>query len=366
MSDLTLLINGRKYSGWNSARVTRGIERCPSDFEVTMTELFPGEMGGLTFMVVPGDPFQLYLGTLSPDNLVVTGYVDRVTPAIRARLHSITIAGRGKCQDIVDCEAVWPNGQFMSHTVLDIATKLSAPYGVTVSAASPADVGAPIFQVNVAFTETPWSVIERLCRFRALLAYDQPDGNLMLSRVGGHEHMTGLKTGQNVHSAAVTYSTDQRYSEYCAYLLAANNHMDVGEISPLQTVNDPTIKRFRRHNIIAENGDGSQDGAGSVAKMRAQWEASRRWGRSAQLRVTVDSWTDGTGVLWQPNWLVNLDLPEVAISGKKWLISDVAYHMDEQGTSADLLLMAPQAFDPSPILMSTVPFDVADAVAKGK
>lgn len=44
MSDeLTLSIGGRQLSGWTSTRVTHGIEHCPSDFEISMTERYPGE-----------------------------------------------------------------------------------------------------------------------------------------------------------------------------------------------------------------------------------------------------------------------------------------------------------------------------------
>lgn len=366
MSDLILAINGIRYSGWTRARVTRGIERCPSDFEVTMTELYPGEFGSLTFMVKPGDLFQLYLGAQAPSNLVITGFVDRFMPSIDARRHSITLAGRGKCQDLVDCSAVWPSGQIPNATVLETAQKLAKPYLIEVSAANPADVGDPITQMNIAFTETPWDVIEKLCRYRALLAYDQPDGNLILSRVGVNAHSSGFQTGKNVQRAAITYSSDQRYSEYQAYLLPMNLWSDVGAIPPLMVVNDPTVSRFRRKNIIAESGDGGKDGGGTVAKMRAQWEASRRLGRSTQLRMTVDSWRDGAGQLWTPNWLVPLDLPELKIEGKKWVISEVTYHMDEQGTSADLTIMPPGAFTPAPILLFPVNADVPPAVAAGK
>lgn len=369
MNDLTLAIDNCFYSGWTRARVTRGIERCPSDFEVTMTELFPGEFDSLTLDVFPGQSFELYLGPPNRGNLVITGFVDRFTPSIDAHLHSITLAGRGKCQDLVDCSAVWPSGQIKSSTVLDTAQKLAAYYDITVSAADAEDVGLPIDQLNIAFTETPWDVIEKLCRYRALLAYDQPDGNLILSRSGTQAHSSGFQTGKNVQRAAITYSSDQRYSEYQAYQLSMSLREDVGGISPLVVVKDPTITRFRRKNIIAESndgGDGSPHGGGTVAKMRAQWEASRRWGRSAQLQLTVDSWCDEAGKLWTPNWLVPLDLPELKIEGKRWVISEVSYHMDEQGTSADLTIMPPEAFEPAPILLFPVKVDISKAMKAGK
>ncbi|WP_422449499.1 phage baseplate assembly protein, partial [Thermoanaerobacterium sp. DL9XJH110] len=42
MEELILTVGGRELSGWTEVRVTRGIERCPSDFQIGMTERFPG------------------------------------------------------------------------------------------------------------------------------------------------------------------------------------------------------------------------------------------------------------------------------------------------------------------------------------
>jgi prophage tail gpP-like protein len=51
--DVTLVIDGRALGGWESVRITRGIERCPSDFELQMTERYPDEVDAL--LVKPGD-----------------------------------------------------------------------------------------------------------------------------------------------------------------------------------------------------------------------------------------------------------------------------------------------------------------------
>lgn len=126
-SDLTLVIGQRQLSGWTSVRVTRGVERCPSDFQIEMTNKYPGQQFDVT--VKPYDACQLLIG----DDIVITGYVDRVSPAYSATSHSITVTGRGKCQDLVDCAAEWPGGQILGSSVLEIAQKLASYYGITVS-----------------------------------------------------------------------------------------------------------------------------------------------------------------------------------------------------------------------------------------
>jgi hypothetical protein len=63
---------------------------------------------------------------------VITGYVDRVIGTLDARQHSVTVTGRSKCQDLVDCSAEWPGGQIVGSSVLEIARKLAEPYGISV------------------------------------------------------------------------------------------------------------------------------------------------------------------------------------------------------------------------------------------
>ncbi|WP_410819059.1 phage baseplate assembly protein, partial [Paraburkholderia sp.] len=50
--DLTLVAGGRQLSGWTRVRVSRGVERCPSDFQIEMTEKYPGDAFDIT--VQPG------------------------------------------------------------------------------------------------------------------------------------------------------------------------------------------------------------------------------------------------------------------------------------------------------------------------
>ncbi len=340
--DLFLVAGGLTISGWNSFRVTRGIERCPSDFEFTMTERFPGELK--TAVVKPGDACQVKLG----NDLVITGYVDRFAPSYSPAQHSIQVSGRGKCADLVDCAAEWPSNQMSGVSALAIAQKLCNPYPeLTASAIGP--IGGTIPQFNIMWGETAFEIIERVCRYRALLTYDGPDGNLILSQVGTQQTASGFKEGVNVQNASIVYSMDQRYSQYVVRRLNTDNLSDAGLGGDiLQTFSDPQVMRHRRRYIIAENGDTA---GADVALRRGAWEASRRAGRSFQLRLTTDNWRDSSGTLWTPNMLVALELPSLKIVSAEWLISEVSFKRDESGTTAELVIMPPEAFNIEPLLL---------------
>jgi prophage tail gpP-like protein len=353
--DLTLIVAGRRLGGWTDIRVTRGIERVPNDFDIGLTELFPGEAKAV--VVQPGDSCQVQIGA----DTVITGYIDRFMPSLSAGQHSIRVIGRGKTQDLADCAAQWPNSQISGASALAIAQKLAAPYGVPVAAADPQSIGPTIPQFNVMLGETPMEIIERICRYRALLAYEQPDGSLVLSRVGTVSAASGFVEGQNIQSATATFAMDQRFSEYVVFLQSMELLSDLGQGGNLlSTAYDVGVKRHRRRVLIAEAGGGGSD----VAKERALWEAARRAGRGSQVEIVTDSWRDRNGRLWTPNTLATVQLPTLKLPQNNWLIGSVTYIRDGYGgTTAALQLMPPEAFLPQPILLQPFPPDVPAGVA---
>ncbi|NVI06351.1 phage baseplate assembly protein [Paraburkholderia youngii] len=340
--------NGRDITGWTSVRVSRGIERCPSDFEVAFTEPYPGVS---QVIVQPGDQVQVLLGT----DVVLTGFVDRYMPSYNAREHTIRISGRSKCQDLVDCSARWTGGQLLNLTIDKIAKQLCSVYGIEVNVADGTVIGDPIPQLNIMIGEPIYGVLERLARYRALLLYDQPDGSLMLanggagsSSIGTRKAASDFKEGVNVASAGAMFGMDGRFSDYDAVYQGLDTLQDIGDGGNLIAhVTDPGVPRLRYRAIVSEN----VAGGSVVAQQRANWELAARMGRSMQVRLSTDSWRDSAGTLYEPNTIVDIDLPGLKLTPKTWLIAEVTYMRDEQGTRADLVIMPPQAFYPEPVTL---------------
>ncbi|NYH21381.1 phage baseplate assembly protein [Paraburkholderia bryophila] len=340
--------NTRNITGWLGVRLSRGIERCPSDFEVSFTEPYENVSD---VDVQEGDQVEVLLGA----DKVLSGFVDRYLPSYNAREHTIRITGRSKCQDLVDCSAKWTGGQLLNMPLLQIAQTLCGVYGVPVALADGANQGDPIPQLNIMVGEPIYDVLERLCRFRALLLYDQPDGSLLLSGIGTQQAACGFKEGVNVLSASALNSMDGRFSDYDAVRQSLDTCEDIGDGGNLiASVRDATVQRLRYRAIVAESVFGGQD----VAAQRAQWEMARRYGRSYAVQVATDSWRDSAGVLWTPNTLVPIDLPKLKLKQQRWLISDVTYKRGADGTTADVVVMPPAAFYQQPIILNPLAPDV--------
>lgn len=341
--DLTLTVNGKVLSGWDATRVRRSIETMPSDFDLSLMDYYPGSDGKQE--VKPGDACQVKIG----DDTVLTGYVDRWAPMISSSRHAVHAVGRSKCADLVDCSAYWKNNVISGATPLQIAQKLAQPYDIPVS--SDVSIGTTVPQFTLNWGETSQEVIDRITRWAALLYYDLPDGSLFLTRVGTKQAASGVKQGQNIQEAAYESTMDERFSDYTGVSMAVTPINEAGgddayNAVALAKAQDPEAARMRYRNriVIIE----STMTANQQAQQCIEWEMNRRYGRSKRLLVTVDSWRDSAGKLWEPNTLIPISLPVFGLTDEVWLLGEVTFVKDEDGTRAEMVLMPPAAFSVEP------------------
>jgi len=147
--EVTLKVDGRAITGWQNVSLTRGCERIPNSFSIGLTALNPSD--GSKVVAFAGQACELALGS----DVVITGYIDRDTNGGDANGHQLSITGRGKCQDLVDCSAQWPSGQLVNGNVLQVASQLACYYNIGVSALNGVDVGPQIPQFQLELRATP-------------------------------------------------------------------------------------------------------------------------------------------------------------------------------------------------------------------
>jgi prophage tail gpP-like protein len=342
--DLTLTIGNVNWVGWQRVQVTRSLDSVPANFDVVVTERYPNTTD---IDIKPGDACQVKLG----GDLVMTGWIDRYEVVLNAREHTVHISGRSKSQDLVDCAAFVggqdPNAERYSveGSVRSIVEKLAAAYNIHVTAQAGDGPYIPNFAIN--FGETPWEIIDRLTKIGAMVAYDMPDGSLMLATAGDEKMASGFVQGENVEQAEVNFSMDQRFSIYEAFTTPTPQlSLGGGGTSPPQWIaRDEGVPRFRKRIIYSEL---PSPQGGSLVQQLVEWEKNRRFGRSQAVTVICDSWRDTSGNLWAPNHAAPVKLPAVKISDT-WIIGQVTYTKDERGRHATVVLMPKGAFLPQPM-----------------
>jgi len=347
---LSLVVGNQSLTGWQRVSVARPLAAIPASFQIETTERYPNAP---TIDLEAGQECTVMIG----NDLVLTGYVDRYASSISAGNHTVRIEGRSRSCDLVDCSALVQNTaagspstqgmQVLNGDAVSIARTLAAPYNVQINTNAEGPFQA-IPQLNINLGETVWQIIDRITRYSELLAYDMPDGSVMLARVGDGSMASGFTLGANLEQADIMFSMDQRYSEYEGHLLS-NMALgtDAGVNTPTigQIVRDDEVPRFRKLYIVSEQTINVQP----IAGLRAVWEKNRRWGQSFAFSVTCDSWRDASGALWAPNMLAPVNAPQLKVDpSKSWIIGNVTYTRDESGQHAHVGLWPKEAFTVEP------------------
>ena len=312
--------------------MSRSIERAASTFRFPATERFPEEPLGRKINL--GEKARVRIG----DDLMVTGWVDKLEPSFDGSSHGLTVGGRSLTGDLVDCSPAREPGQWKGRKLERIAAAIAKPFDVEVVA----EVGTGRAFDDVALEGgSAYREIKRLAELRALLVTDDEEGRLVLTRVSSERMDNELRQGQNILRASATFSDRDRFSEY----RVVGQRRSSGNVSAEEAVNvhatalDPNVARFRPLRILA-----GQPGDAAQMKDRAQWEANVRAGRATRAVVTVQGWRTSSGQLWKPNRRVFVRSEWLGIN-REMLITSAIWSLGEGGTITTLELSIPEAFD---------------------
>ncbi len=304
-------------------------------FRVSVSKLDP-------WPIRPGDAVQVLLDSVP----VVTGYVDKLD-GVKAKdsdTHTLTVSGRDKTADLIDCCVVHGPGEYRGLTLAQIAKQISAPFGIEVVVE--ADVGASFPRLAVQPGDTAWATLEMACRARGVLTLSDGRGRLVLAAPKARRSSVALVEGKNLKSVSWSLDESQRFSLYVVkgQNFGSDDVYGVSAASVSATSTDSGVRRYRPLVVLAEN-------AGDIAyaKRRAGWEATVRSARAGTVQVVVPGWEeDAGGHPWDINSIVSCSLPSAGVAGDM-LLSAVEFSKSLQnGTVSTLSLTRPDAFAVEP------------------
>ncbi len=329
-----LKINGFYFGGWQSVRIERGIEQIAGTFELSVTDRWNTAQGQQVMDLKPGQACEVLVDGVT----VITGYTDTVTRSYDKAAHSISVSGRDKTGDLVDCSSIYKSGQWQNKKLEQIAADLCAPFGIKVLVAT--DTGAALPAFSIQEGESVFESLERAAKMRALLLVSDGLGNLLLTRAGTAKAPTDLTEGGNLLSAEAGFDWKDRFSVYIAKGQAQGSDDSYAETvaQPGGSVTDVAITRYRPFIVVAED-----QGGNATLTQRAEWERNVRAGRGTRATLTVQGW-QANGVLWQPNTLARLVSPLLS-ADVELLIVSAGYSLDESGSITTLQCARPSAFD---------------------
>ncbi|HGG3563052.1 TPA: phage baseplate assembly protein [Escherichia coli] len=320
---VTLRTDGRLFTGWTSVSVTRSIESVAGYFELGVNVPPGTDLSGLA----PGKKFTLEI----EGQIVCTGYIDSRRRQMTADSMKITVAGRDKTADLIDCAAVYSGGQWKNRTLEQIARDLCAPYGVTVRwELSDKESSAAFPGFTLDHSETVYEALVRASRARGVLMTSNAAGELVFSRAASTA-TDELVLGENLLTLDFEEDFRDRFSEYTVKGYARANGAEGDDIdaksivSRKGTATDSDVTRYRPMIIIADSKITAKD-----AQARALREQRRRLAKSITFEAEIDGWTRKDGQLWMPNLLVTIDASKYAIKTTELLVSKVNLILNDQ------------------------------------
>lgn len=335
MDKATLYINGKIYEGWKDVDIKRSLKAASGSFSLSITDRWSGQQQ--PWIIAPGDTAEILIGK----DKVISGYVDSVSAEIESGDRAITVAGRDKTSDIIDCSVESKTGEYSNVTLQSLASMLCAPFGVTVIA--PATGTGSRFDVfKIQQGETVFEALERAARKRGFLLTSDGMGSLVITTPGSERSTTRLELGQNIKRIASTFDHKNRFSKYIVKGQSTGFSADgtpAVDYAAKGIATDENVKRNRPLVVQSEQLTNTAD-----AKRRANWEAAVRGAKAASFTVVLQGWRQGDGSLWRPNQLVLCYAAAIGLDGEM-LVTDVSYTLaNGQGSITTLSLERKDAY----------------------
>lgn len=330
----TFYVNNKIFEGFKNVTVKRNLMEMSGSFSITVTDKWEAEK--LNFEIKPGDRIHCHIGKAA----VFEGFVDRFTMNLTAGSRNITIEGRDKTADLIDCNHVG-DSEFNKLDLKAIAEQLCSPFGIKVLNPFGVPIGKPFEKFTVKQGETVFEALNRAAKEKQLILLTSTHGNLIIDqRAPNRRASTDLVEGINIKVTGVNFDNSQRYSEY---ICKGQQPGLLG--SPKDTTDnkgsaqDAGITRFRPKIFINEQ---STDNDGT--KSRAEFEAQLAIAKGFSCSVSLRDWREKDGSLWDVNKLVNLQAPSIGIR-EDLLIKSVSYRLSDGGRNVNLELIRKDSFE---------------------
>lgn len=337
---LVMVIDGMPHTGWKTASISRSIERGPHSFNLQLSEVWNTGTTITRKAIQRGMTLQAYVN----DDLLLNGYIYGLEPSYDAQNHTITVRGRSRLGDIVDCSTTGQS--FSGQSLQQICQALCKPFNISVLVDPSARAAAGqvfIKSKRLDVGEPIWEFLEELARIRAVLLTSNVNGDLVITRAGKGYADVALELGKNVNTASGTFSDEALFSEYTVTAQQANEPGGLfgGEDTVLPMATTLGTGRYRPMAFAA---DEDMDLAG--CKTRAEWQRNVHEGRSQSVVYNVSGWRQKPdGRVWIPNELVTVNDPYQGWLNQERLIVESRLMLNDQGRRTELRVMPKGAFD---------------------
>lgn len=296
--EIALLIESKRYRYWSEMDITLSL-----DAYATCDIVAPFDADREEFRA-SFQPFSYAdLDVQRGGKPLFSGTLVGIEPEILPNKESVRASAYSRPGVLADCTL--PAGakrEFRKMTLRDIATAVAEPFGLSVDFRG--DPGAPFNKEKINPSQTVHDFLEGLAQQRNMLLSSTVTGDLLIWRAAaGGSPRVRLKAGERPLAQVRPIFDVQRYhSEITGHSGARRKK------GSTHTEHNPWLTSKVRPS--AENFDDVEKGDLPEATRAA---FGRMFGNAVSWNVTLPTWTDPDGELWEPNTTITLEAPKAMI-----------------------------------------------------
>lgn len=342
---IQIRVNGQVYENFISASVSSSLKTLSGSFSLAVSanerELLPIKMS---------DTIEI----LIDDNVVLSGYLDKLSGDHSSSSHTISLTGRDKTADIIDSTVSSKKeykGPFSLKKLIENVLRDSGIKDIKViDEVGNLDNFTKSDSISAEIGQTIFDFIDTYASKRQVLLTTDGLGNLVITR-GASENsgitLVKLKSDptkrNNILSSSINIDNSQRFNKYIVQT-QANPIFSLSSSSPEKDTNinssaiDSEIRASRVLEFQAE-----ESLTDATAKQRAEWEANLRRSNSFTYTAVVQGHSYAEGI-WKVNTLVAVIDEYWDISSDGLLVSDIEYSYGLDGTLTKLTFVYPESY----------------------
>ncbi|HEA3290673.1 TPA: phage baseplate assembly protein [Pasteurella multocida] len=205
-SKIELYLNEHIFSGWTRLSVFRSLESMSGQFELGIAIRPEDDIS----QIKPGSKIQLKMN----GQTVITGHLDALSQVVTENSKEITVSGRDKTADLVDCAVIHQSYHFKNQTLQQIAQTICQPFGINVIwqvTEKGANEKINVWQVEPG--ETAFDTLSKAARHKGVLVTSNVEGDLVFTDPS-NTVVGEFKLGENVLELELNDDWTQRFSLY--------------------------------------------------------------------------------------------------------------------------------------------------------
>lgn len=336
-NEVAILIDGERFRFWDSVRITRSIDAMDI---IEFSAPFESEAPGFRETFRPFS-FKNMVVTVGGDPLF-TGTMIAVNPVLENASKTLSIGGYSLPGVLNDCTP--PASMFGKQGsklqtddqgLREIATTLAAPFGISVEFL--ADQGSTFERVAIEPGKKILPYLTKLAQQRNLIISSSSRGKLIfLQSSDGGQPVAKLQQGSAPVLSVTPFFSPQEYYSHITGIEPVFLGFG-GSQFPVKNPHLLGIVRPFTFNI--------PDTLDADIEQAVEAKVGRMFGNMASYSVSVATWRDPSGNLWEPNTSITLLAPDAMIyTSYEFIIRSIEFSKDSATETATLNLMIPGSF----------------------